>query len=121
MTTPQTILRDSLITLPVLVVVGFALGGALAAVVVALAGLVSVVGFGAAAWALSHVLTGDRSGLAAGVILLKGTGGLLALCGLMLAFDPMWVLLGAHTVLIGIVTRGAAEALHGQPALAEES
>ncbi|MFT6146026.1 MAG: hypothetical protein ACJAZO_003784 [Myxococcota bacterium] len=122
MTTPQTILRESLLVLPLLAVLGFAVSGVQGGVPVMLGGLLSVVNFAALAWALEHMFEGDTLVDPTGVVIVKTTGSLLAWAGLMVLFSPIWVLVGANTVLIGIVIRGTLDALlDAGPMLAEET
>ncbi len=110
MTTPQTILRESLLVLPLLAVLGFAVSGVQGGVPVMLGGLLAVVNFAALAWALGHMFEGDTLVDPTGVVIVKTTGSLLAWVGLMVLFSPVWVLVGANTVLIGIVIRGTLDA-----------
>lgn len=123
MTTPQTILRESLVVLPLLAALGFAVSGVDGVVPVVLGGLLSVVNFAALAWALGHLFKGDAVVDPTGVVIVKTTGSLLAWAGLMVVFSPVWVLVGANTVLIGIVIRGTLDAFSNAApvVLAEET
>lgn len=122
MTTPRNILTESLVVLPILAVLGFALSGVWGVVPVLLGGLLSIVNFAALAWALDRMFAGDSVGDPTAVIILKTTGSLLAWVGLIMVFNPLWVLVGANTVLIGIVTRSTRDGLSQSPMmLAEEA
>ena len=120
MTTPQTILRESIAVLPVLVIGAAWLDGVSGAAPVLLAGVLAVLNFAALAWALSHLVGEGPATDPTGVVIVKTTGTLLAWVGLMVLFNPIWVLVGANTVILGIVIRGTLEALFSaQPVLAE--
>jgi len=120
MTTPQTILRESTLVLPILIGVGAVVDGVSGAAPVLLAGTLAVLNFAALAWALGRLFNGGSVADPTGLVIVKTTGSLCAWAGLMVAFNPLWVLVGANTVLLGIVIRGTLDALNSaDPVLAE--
>lgn len=124
MTTPRTIVRESLLVLPFLAAIGFGMAGVSGLVPVLLGGALSVLNFAALAWALSHLMgDGETAVDPTGIVMVKTLGSLLALAGLMLILNPIWVLVGSNTVVLGIIIRGILDAFSNEtvePMLAEE-
>lgn len=107
--TPRMILRDSALTLPVLVVVAGWVGGPQAAAVVSVSGALSLLNLVTFAWLtarLTRALEADR-GAAMGLFLVLKTfvviGAYLALATVL---DPVWVGVGLAGSILGFGIAG---------------
>lgn len=107
--TPRTILRDSALTLPVLVVVSSWVGGAQAAAVVSVSGALALLNLVTFAWLtarLMRALEANRGGAMGLFLVLKTFVVLGAYLALVTVLDPIWVGVGLAGTLLGFGIAG---------------
>lgn len=121
MTTPKTILRDSLAAMALLVVVGAMVGGGFGALSVFAGGALTIVNFLAMAWAIQQLFDEEGAApVAVGLLIVKTTVFLGGMALLMQVLDPMLVGLGLLSLVSGLLIH-LVVTLGSQSAWAEEA
>jgi len=110
-----TLLRETALAVPLLVISGTLVGGTWGAFATAVCGLVALLNLGAMWFIVDRLVqataSGQGGGAAIGLLFGKMTLLLVVYAGLLALFEPIYVLLGLALVLSGLAVFGVVNGL----------